>query len=96
VQMQTFRRRVLDVAHVEIEPPAVEEKPAVAGRFLVIAVMQIDRACVCLAEEIIFDLGRPKLGIHVRLVFTQKTTILGFNSNDPIHSNQLRIESQFR
>ena len=44
VQMQTFRRRVLDVPHVEIEPAAVEEKAAVARRFLVVAVMQIDRA----------------------------------------------------
>ena len=24
VQMQTFRRRVLDMSHVEIEPPAVQ------------------------------------------------------------------------
>src|SRR5207244_12747298 len=94
--MQTLRRRVLDVSHIEVEPASIKEKPAVARRFLVIAVMQIDRACVCLAEEIIFDLRRPKLGIHMRLVFTEQTAVLGFNSNDPIHSNQLRIESQFR
>src|SRR6478609_156124 len=87
--MQTFRRRVLDVAHVEIEPPAVQKKSTVAGRFLVIAIMKIDRAGVGFAEQIIFDLRRPKLGIHVRLVFAEKTTVLGFNSNDSIHSNQI-------
>src|SRR6478609_12080233 len=88
--MQTFRRRVLDVAHVEIEPAAVEKKSTVAGRFLVIAVMKIDRAGVGFAEQIIFDLRRPKLGIHVWLVFAEKTTVLGFDSNDSIHSNQIK------
>src|SRR5438552_9242657 len=86
--MQTFRRRVLNVPHVEIEPPAVEEKSAVARRFLVVAVMKIDRAGVRFAEQIIFDLRRPQLGIHVRLVFAEKTTVLGFDSYDPIHWNQ--------
>src|SRR5882724_12701782 len=51
--------------------------------------MQIDRPCVGFAEQIIFDLRRPKLGIHVRLVFAEKTTVLGFDSNDSIHSNQI-------
>src|SRR5512132_272936 len=89
VQMQTFRRRVLDMPHVEIEPPAVQEKAAVARRFLVIAIMKIDRPGIGFAEQIIFDLRRPKFGIHVRLVFAEKTTVLGFDSNDSIHSNQI-------
>src|SRR5512132_1175573 len=89
VQMQTFRRRVLDMPHVEIEPPAVQEKAAVARRFLVIAVMKIDRASVGFAEQIIFDLRRPKFGIHMRLVFAEKTAVLGLDSNDSIHSNQI-------
>src|SRR5437773_2832634 len=87
--MQTFRRRVLDMSHVEVKTPAVKEKAAVARRFLVIAVMQIDRPGVGFAEQIIFDLRRPKLGIHVRLVFAEKTTVLGFDSYDSIHSNQI-------
>src|SRR5438270_2352888 len=87
--MQTFRRGVLDVAHVEIEPAAVQEKAAVARRFFVIAIMKIDRPGVGLAEQIIFDLGRPKLRIHVRLVFAEKTTVLGLDSYDSIHSNQI-------
>src|SRR6266508_637380 len=89
VQMQAFRRCVLDVPHVEIEPPAVQEKSAIARRFLVIAVMKIDRAGVGFAEQIIFNLRRPKLRIHVRLVFAEKTTVLGFDSNHSIHSNQI-------
>ena len=43
-QMQALRRSVLDVAHVEIEPAAIEQETAVAGRFLVVAIMQVDRA----------------------------------------------------
>src|SRR5438094_9512919 len=51
--------------------------------------MQIDRPGVGFAEQVIFDLRRPKLGIHVRLVFAEETTVLGLDSNDSIHSNQI-------
>src|SRR5262249_13294926 len=87
--MQTFRRRVLDVPHIEVKTTAVEKKAAVAGRFVVIAIMQINGTGVGLAEQIIFYLRWPQLGIHVRLFFAEKTTVLGFNSNDAIHRNQL-------
>src|SRR5262249_4087857 len=87
--MQTFRRSVLDVPHSEIEPTAVEEKSTIARRFLIVAVMKIDCTGVGLAKEIIFDLRRPKLGIHVRLIFTEKTAVFGFDSYDAIHRNQL-------
>ena len=73
------------MSHVEIEPPAIQQKAAVARRFLVVAVMQIDRARLGLAKEIVFDLGRPKLGIGARLFLAQKAAVFGFNSNDPIH-----------
>ncbi len=47
--------------------------------------MQIDRARLGFAKEVVFDFCRPKLGIGVRLFFAQKTAIFGFDSNDPIH-----------
>jgi hypothetical protein len=77
------------VPHIEIEPTAVEEKSAIARRFFIVAVMKIDCTGVGFAKEIIFDFRRPKLGIHVRLVFTEKTAVLGFDSYDAIHGNQL-------
>src|SRR3954453_21805503 len=87
--MQTFGRRVLDVAHIEIERAAVKKKAAVARWFLVIAIMKIDGARVGFAEQVIFDLRRPQLGIHVRLVLAEQTAVLGLDSNDSIHSNQI-------
>src|SRR4051794_23760170 len=87
--MQTFGRRVLDVPHVQIQAAAVKEKAAVSWWFLVIAIMKIDRARVGFAEQVIFDLRRPQLGIHVRLVFAEQTAVLGLDSNDSIHSNQI-------
>ena len=42
--MQTLWRCVFDVAHVEVKTPAIEEKTPVARRFLVIPIVQIDRA----------------------------------------------------
>ena len=87
--MQTFRRRVLDVSHVEIETPAVEEKSSVARRFLVVAVMQINRARVRLSKQIVFNFRWPQLRINMRFFFTQKATVFGFDSNDPIHRSNL-------
>src|SRR3954453_19193612 len=87
--MQTFGRRVLDVAHIEIERAAVKKKAAVARWFLVIAIMKIDGARVGFAEQVIFDLRRPQLGIHVRLVFAEEKTVPGFNSNERTHFNQI-------
>src|SRR5262245_8031666 len=87
--MQTFGRGVFDVSHVEIESPAVKKKPSVARRLLVIAVMEIDRSGIGFAEQIILNLRRPKLGIHVRLVFAEKTAVLSFDSYDAIHRKQL-------
>src|ERR1051326_3640298 len=87
--MQTLWRRVLDMSHVEIETSAVEEKSSITRWFLVVSVMQIDRASVRLSKQIVFNLRRPQLRIDVRFVFTQKTAVFGFDSNDPIHRRQL-------
>jgi hypothetical protein len=59
VQMQTFRRRVLDVSHVEVETSAVQKKASVARWFFVISVMQIDGASFGLSKEIILNFGWP-------------------------------------
>ena len=83
--MQTLWRRILDMPHVEIQPPAVEKKTAVARRFLVIPVVQIDSAGAGLSEKVVFNLCRPELGINVRLFFAQQAAVFGFNSNNPIH-----------
>ena len=83
--MQTFRRRVLDVSHIEIEAPAVTKKASVTRWLFVIAVMQIDGAGLGVSEKMVFYLRRPELGIYVRLFFAQKTAVFGFNPNDPVH-----------
>src|SRR5438046_2730854 len=82
------------MTHIEVETSAIEKKSAVTRRFLVVAVMQIDRAGIRFSEEIVFNLRRPQLRVHVRFVFTQKATVLGLDSNDPIHCSELthRIE----
>src|SRR3954447_4623991 len=87
--MQAFRRRILDVSHVEIKPAAIEQKSAIARRFLVITVMQIDRSRGRPAEEIILNLRRPKLRVSVRLIVAQQTAVLCFDANDTIHYREL-------
>src|SRR5438034_4009069 len=87
--MQTFRRRVLDVSHIEIEAPAVTKKASVTRWLFVVAVMQIDRAGLGVSEKMVFYLRGPELGINMRLFFTQQTAVFGFDPNDPVHCNQL-------
>src|SRR5207247_320897 len=41
------------------------------------------------SEKIVLYLGRPELRVSMRLLFTQQTAVLGFNSHDPIHRYQL-------
>ena len=89
MQVQTFRRSVLDVAHAQIETTAVEKKTSVAWRLFVIAVMQVDRANLSVAEKIVFDLRWPELGVNVGLLVTEKAPVLSLNPYDPIHSEQL-------
>jgi hypothetical protein len=86
--MQTFRGRVLDVPHVEVETSAIEKKASVPRWFFVISVMQIDGASVGLSKEIVFNFAWPKLGIAMRLSLAQKAAVFGFNSNDPVHFSQ--------
>ena len=83
--MQTFGRGVLNVAHVEIKPAAVQKKAAVARRFFVIAIVKIDRPGARLVKEIILYFGRPHLGVTVQLFAAQQAAIFGFDSNDAIH-----------
>src|SRR5881275_190737 len=83
--MQTFRRGVLNVAHVEIKPAAVQKKAAVAGRFFVIAIVKIDRPGARLVEEIVLYLGRPNLGVAAQLFAAHQAAVFGFDSDDPVH-----------
>ena len=82
-QREAFRRAVFDVAHVEIEPAAVEEKAAVARRLVVIAVVQIDQAELLLLEDVIADArrdgGQPeRFGSHA--------AIFGLQAGEPLHA----------
>src|SRR5881296_2608116 len=83
--MQTLRRGVLNVAHVEIKPAAVQKKAAVARRFFVIAIVKIDRPGARLVKEIILYFGRPHLGVTAQLFAAHQAAIFGFDSNDAIH-----------
>ena len=69
MQMQTLRRCVLNVTHVEVETSAIKKKTAVAGRLFIIAVMQIDRPGLGFPEKIVLYLGWPELRVSMRLLF---------------------------
>jgi hypothetical protein len=83
--METFRGCVFDVPHVEIKPPAVEEKPAVTRWLFVIPIMKIDGAGARLPEKVILYLGRPQLGAGVEALIADKAAVFGLDPDDPIH-----------
>src|SRR5438045_9744209 len=60
-QTHAFRRRVLDVAHVEITAATVEQKASVTRRLLVIAIVQGQRARARLPATLTRNVRRPGL-----------------------------------
>jgi len=83
-QTHAFRRRVLDVAHVEIKAATVQQKPTVARWFFVIAIMQVQSARSPASENVILDARRPGFGRKLGIV--DKRTIFGFEADHPIHN----------
>ena len=83
-QTHAFRRRVLDVAHVEIKAATVQQKPTVTRRFLVIAIVQVQSARARLSENVILNARRPCFGRKLGIV--DKRTIFGFETDYPVHN----------
>ena len=84
-QTQALGRRVLDVAHVEIKPAAVEEKSAVTRRLFVIAIVQVDRAGLRFAKQIILYPDRPGVGMGAAFVVADEAAVLRLNAGDAVH-----------
>src|SRR6266567_6517828 len=91
--MQAFRRRIFDVPHIEIKPSAVEQKTAIARRFFIIAVVQVDRASARFAKKMIFHPHRPGVAVQMWIVAAGEATVFGFDSDDPIHCMRASITS---
>src|SRR6478672_12747298 len=60
-QTHAFRRRVLDVAHVEIKTATVQQEPTVTWRLFVIAIMQVQSTRSPVSENVILNARRPGL-----------------------------------
>ena len=73
------------MAHVDVKSSAVQQKTAIARRLLVIAVMQIDRAELRLAENMVLHADRPGIGRAGRLLVIDEAAIFGLNADDAVH-----------
>ena len=91
-QRAAFRRGIFKVAHVDVEPPAVQQKTAVARRLLVVAVVEVDRAELRLAEDVVLHAGRPGIGAALRLVGLDQAAIFRLDAHDAVHEAQTRPE----
>ena len=90
MEAEALRRGVLEVPHVDVEPAAIEQEAAVAGRLFVIAVMQVDRAELRLAENLVLDAHRPGIRGAGGLLVIDEATILGLDADDAIHGGSER------
>jgi hypothetical protein len=84
-QIQAFRGRVLDVTHIEIEPAAVEQETAIAGRFLVIPIMQVDRADLSFSKKEILYPDWPGIGMAAPFLACDEAAIFSFDAGNAIH-----------
>ena len=84
-QVQALRRGVLDVAHVEIKAASVEEKAAVAGRFLVVPVVQIHGAGLRFSKQEVLHFDRPGVGMPAAFLSADEATVFRFDPGDAIH-----------
>src|SRR5215218_10260638 len=88
-EMNALRRGILEVSHIEVNAATVEQETAVAGRFFVIAIMQVDRARARLAKEMVLDARRPAFRPAATGAARDETTVLRLNPYDPIHPSLL-------
>ena len=72
------------MSHIEIKAAAIQKKPAVAGGFFVVAIVQIESTGAGLSENVIFNARRPGFGRKLGIV--DKRTIFGFEADHPIHN----------
>src|SRR3984893_16983580 len=73
------------MSHVEVESTSIQKKTAVARRFFVVPVMQVDSAHMTFPEEVVLHLNRPGVCLALGLVFRDQTTVLCLETNDSVH-----------
>jgi hypothetical protein len=74
------------MAHIQLKPATIQKKTAVARRFLVIAIMQIDRADLTLAEKVILDFYGPRVSLALRLILRDQTSVFSLEASYPVHA----------
>ena len=88
-QMQAFGGRVLDVAHIEIKPAAIQQETTVARRLFIVAIMKVNRARLCFAEQIILHPHRPGVGVGAGFLPAYEAAIFRFDAGDAVHPVQM-------
>ncbi len=71
--------------HVEVYPAAIEQEAAVARRFLIVPIVQVDRAGAHPAEEVILHAHRPGVAVRVHGVAAHQAAVFGFDPCNAIH-----------
>ena len=87
-QSGAFRRGVLEMSHVQINPAGIGQEAAVAGWFVVPAMMKIQHASLLHLEDMIpKSVGDPRWGMFGPILIDQES-VFGFQSKNLIqHSS---------
>ena len=87
-QIKALGRRVFEMPHVEIKASPVQQKTAVARRFFVIAIVQVDGADLSFVEKVILNNARPHVRAPVRLLVGHQAAVFRFDADDAIHGKK--------
>src|ERR1700730_3411871 len=72
--------------HVEVKAATIQKKTAVARRFFVIPIVQIDSANMTLTKEMVFNLYRPRISLALSLILRDQTTVFSLEASYPVHA----------
>src|SRR5437764_5812200 len=94
-QAVALRRGILDVPHVQIKPAAVEQETAVARRFFIIPIVQINRAEARDLEDVVLDPDRKRIGAALPVLVANQAAVLGRQPDDAIHKSFSALRTSF-
>src|SRR5688572_20828031 len=80
----TFRRGVLKMAHVQINPSGIAQESPIPRRLVMPAVMEIEHTLPLNPEHMVADLMREPGRRMVRAVLMDEESVLGFQSENAV------------
>ena len=90
-QPHTLRRRILQMPHIDINPPRIKQKTPIARGFIPTAIVNIHNPDSFNVKNVILYLHRNSIGTHKTFALGCQTPILGFQTKNSISHGSLPL-----